>query len=279
LERKEETDRALEGCSAVVHAAGKVGDWGDKDAFKRVNTDLTERLIRSAESLSIERFIYISSISVHGFGPHRNSTEKGPYYPLVSAYQRTKCDAEKLVILKGSEQLKMTVLRPGNVYGPGDTTTFYNIFDAMLQGIMPMIGSGKKLTCPVYVDDFADSVVLSLKNPRSIGEIFNITGGERVTWRDILYYSSSLMGIDPIRFPLPPASAVIAAYVAENSYRLLGIQGEPPLTKYRVDHVTHDFHFDISKAEELIGFQPATDYRTGFKKTINAYLAQKRGNK
>ncbi|MFP4444207.1 MAG: NAD-dependent epimerase/dehydratase family protein, partial [Spirochaetia bacterium] len=134
LEQGDDTEKALKGCGAVIHAAGKVGDWGSEQEFRRANAELTDHLLRWAGSLSIGRFIYISSISVHGFGHHRNSTENGPYYPLVSAYQRTKLEAENMVVQNGSDDLQTTVLRPGNVYGPGDRTTFYNMFDAMLQG-------------------------------------------------------------------------------------------------------------------------------------------------
>jgi nucleoside-diphosphate-sugar epimerase len=125
------------------------------------------------------------------------------------------------------------------------------------------------------VDDFADSVILAAETPESAGEVFNITGGERVTWRDLLTYSAKCLGIEPIRFPLPAPFADLAAVVLEGGFKVFGIGKEPPLTRYRVSQVTHDFHFDISKAKSILGYNPKTDYQDGLKKTVNAYLREK----
>jgi nucleoside-diphosphate-sugar epimerase len=275
LTDQSKTDKAVSGCRGVVHAAGKVSDWGEPAEFKEANTNVTQRLLDSAEKAGVTNFISIGSVSVHGFGNHRNTTEKGPYYPLLTPYQQTKLEAEKRVLKRNREDFQTTVLRPGNVYGPGDHTTFYKIFDSIVQGLMPMIGSGQKLTCPVFVDDFADSVIMAKKTPECAGEVFNITGGERVTWRDLLSYSAKCLGVAPIRFPLPAPFVELAADVLEGGFKIFGIEKEPPLTRYRVSQVTHDFHFDISKAKSILGYKPKTDYRDGFRKTVNAYLREK----
>ena len=80
-------------------------------------------------------FVRIGSIAVHGFGLHAQTTEEGPYYPLCCPYQRTKKQAEEEVLTRSAPGFRTVVLRPANVYGPGDTTTFYRLLAAQERGV------------------------------------------------------------------------------------------------------------------------------------------------
>ncbi|MEW5817673.1 MAG: NAD-dependent epimerase/dehydratase family protein, partial [Spirochaetota bacterium] len=125
----EQRQAVLEKVDAVVHVAGLPSDWGDFKIFKRVNYDITAEILMEAEKAGCRVFVYISSISVHGFGEHRGTTESGPYYPLISHYQQTKKMAEDFVLRQNKNTFRTCAVRPGNVYGPGDTTVFFRIFD------------------------------------------------------------------------------------------------------------------------------------------------------
>src|SRR5439155_6799855 len=47
--------RAARGCDAVVHAAARVGDWGTREEFMRVNVDGTNIVLRSAHDAGVAR--------------------------------------------------------------------------------------------------------------------------------------------------------------------------------------------------------------------------------
>lgn len=164
------TREAVEGVDGVVHSAALIADWGNPKLFAKINVDLPKRLAGDALKAGSRQFLFVSSISVHGFGSHLSTTEEGPYYKLVSSYQKTKLLAEKYIVGFHSRDMKTTVIRPGNIYGPGDTTTFYPIFDAMMKGIMGYTGRGDKLTCPVYIDDVAEAVIRAYEMEESGGE-------------------------------------------------------------------------------------------------------------
>ncbi|GAG89904.1 unnamed protein product, partial [marine sediment metagenome] len=95
LTETEDVRKAVHGVEAVIHVAALTGDWGPFKIYKRHNYDLTVRLIDESEKSGCRVFVYISSISVHGFGKHVNSGEEGPFYRHVSAYQTTKKMAEE----------------------------------------------------------------------------------------------------------------------------------------------------------------------------------------
>ncbi len=59
--------RAVQGVKVVYHAAARVGDWGPWHEFQRITIDGTENVISAAERAGVQRFIYISSISVYGY--------------------------------------------------------------------------------------------------------------------------------------------------------------------------------------------------------------------
>ena len=152
---------------------------------------------------------------MHGFGPHVQTTEEGPYYPLCSPYQRTKKQAEEAVLAGNGPGFRTVVLRPADVYGPGDTTTFYRLLAAQERGIRGTLGGGLHLTSLLAVEDLVQAVALALEREKSAGQVFNITSGEPNTWRQLLGYTASLLGARPwLELPLfvaRPAAAVLAA--------------------------------------------------------------------
>ena len=251
-----------------------VTDWGSEQDFFLQNVDVTKRLVEEARRAGCRVFVFLSSLSVFGFGVHRHSTEEGPYYPYVSGYQRSKKAAEEVVLSCGAPDFRVAVLRSGNAYGPGDTTTFYRLFAALKRGVRGTVGGGRALTSPVYVEDLVQAMVLALENEASAGQVFNVTSGEEVTWREIMQHCAELLNVRPWFGP-PIALAWITAHLFNGIYRLFRIKAEPIASPYRVAHVAWDFNFSIEKARRLLGYDPKTDWRTGLSRTVAAYRRYK----
>lgn len=274
LDWPEDARAAVRGMAAVVHAAALASDWGDAELFRRQNVGVTARMLEEARAAGCEAFVFLGSLSVHGFGPHVQTTEEGPYYPLGNPYQRTKKQAEEAVLAANGPGFRTVVLRPADVYGPGDTTTFYRLLSAQQRGIRGTLGGGLRLVSLLAVEDLVQAVVLALERERSAGQVFNLTSGEPNTWRQLLGYTASLLGVRPwLELPLfvaRPAAAVLSAV-----YAFLGIRKDPPLTPYRVEHVAYDFDFSIEKAQKLLGYSPAVGWREGLARTVAAYREER----
>lgn len=273
----EAAGEAVRGVVSVIHAAALTGDWGSAALFRKLNYRVTVDLLEAAQQAGCRSFVFIGSLAVHGFGPHRNSSEEGPYYPHVNPYQVSKKMAEDYALSRNSGSFRTTVIRPGNVYGPGDTTMFYRLLAAQRRGVKGTIGGGHSLTCPVYVSDLVEAVILALEREQSAGLVFNITGGERVTWKELLELSASLLQVKPfLSLPFPPARFLGA--VLPFFYRIFGIKADPPLSRYRVDHLANDYHFSIDRARKILGYEPRVDWREGLRRTVEAYRRESKGN-
>jgi nucleoside-diphosphate-sugar epimerase len=265
---------AVRGAEAVVHAAALASDWGDPELFRRQNVEVTTRLLEEAREAGCRVFVHIGSIAVHGFGLHVQTTEEGPYYPLCCPYQRTKKQAEEEVLARNAPGFRTVVLRPADVYGPGDTTTFYRLLAAQERGVRGTLGGGLHLTSLLAVEDLVQAVALALESEASAGQVFNLTSGDPTTWRQLLGYTASLLGVRPW-FELPLFVARPAAAVLVALYGLLGLRKDPPLTPYRVEHVAYDFDFSIEKAQKVLGFTPAVGWRAGVERMVEAYRAER----
>lgn len=263
----------LEGCEAVVHIAARVGDWGSRREFFEANVNPVAVLLEAARRAGVRRFVYVSSIAVHGFGHHRPGSEDGRYYRCGHPYPLGKRCSERLVLQAMAQGLDACVVRPGNVYGPGDTTTFYPIFDALLKGVMGTLAGGRYLTCPVYIDDMVDALVRALGPIAGTGRVFNVTGGERVTWRRLVDVCCDALGIRRTALDMPGFLARAAAAAMEGAALLVRSRAAPPLTGYRVEQLLHDYQFATQAAERGLGFSPRVKIEEGFAATAAAYRA------
>jgi nucleoside-diphosphate-sugar epimerase len=261
---------ALRDVEALIHCAALTRDWGYEREYFAQNVEVTRILVEEARRAGCRVFVFLSSLSVYGFGPHRGSTEEGPFYPYVSGYQRSKKAAEEYVLGSNAPGFRVAVLRSGNAYGPGDTTTFYRMFDAQRKGIRGTLSGSRVLTSPVYVEDLVEAVILALENEKSAGQVFNVTSGEVVTWGKMMHFSAELLGVRPW-VELPISLAWVAAHLFNGLYRLFRIKAEPPVFPYRVAHLSWDYNFSIEKAKRILGYSPKVDWKTGMSRTVAAY--------
>jgi nucleoside-diphosphate-sugar epimerase len=271
LTRPEVVRGTVQGIDAVLHVAGKAGYWGPLAVYRAQNYDATVDLLTQARNAGCRKFVYTSSISVHGFGPHVETTEEGPYYRLISAYQITKKAAEEYVIGQNGEGIATTVIRPGNVLGPGDTTVSFPFLKAMQGGLTPYVSGGRSLTCPVYVADLVEAFILAMESDRADGVVFNITGGERVTWREYVDEAAELLGLRIRHLSPPGALALALAAVLEAVYHLSAIKNAPPVARYLVSQAMHDYHFAIRRAESVLGFEPTVNWKEALRRTVEDY--------
>ena len=267
-------EELTDGIEGIIHAAARVSFAGNRHAFKKANVDVTRGLLESAAAAGCSRFIYVSTMSVHGFGGHFYSKEEGPYYRLISNYQKSKKAAENLVAGFRDDSLKTAVLRLGFVYGPGDTKILKTVFDLLASGRMPMIGDFDVYNCLLFVEDCAQALRLALESPLNSGEILDITGNDLVTLKEAIFAAAALMGKPPPRIKVPPWAAGIAAAVLDFMYTFFHLRGEPVPSKYLVQQLSSNFHFTSEKAGKLLGFAPATDWQKGLKKAIAAYKTE-----
>lgn len=160
--------RALQGCDAVIHLVGIIGEIGDQ-TFERVHQEGTFRVVEAALSSGVRRMIHMSAL--------------GTRPAAVSRYHQTKWAAEEAV--RGSG-LDWTVFRPSVIYGPGDG--FVNLFARMSRWspVLPVIGRGTALLQPVSVDGVARAFARALDSKAAVRQTYDLCGPDRLTLPQVL---------------------------------------------------------------------------------------------
>lgn len=160
--------KALKGSDAVINLVG-VLHQSKRFSFDRMHHQLPARLGKVCKSLSIKRFIQMSSLGAN----HRAPSE----------YQQSKAAGEKA--LKAMEGLLLTTFRPSVIFGKQDQ--FINLF-ATLAIWLPVILLAKPETKfqPVWVEDVADSIVKSLDMLDTVGQTYELAGPKVYTFRELI---------------------------------------------------------------------------------------------
>lgn len=149
------------------------------------------------------QYVHISSGSIYAKpvlqSPISESTPVGPN--AVLEYARAKLRAEEaLQQALREEGFPLTIVRPSHTYDdanpplPGAWTTV----DRLVRGAeIPVHGDGTSLWTLTHSEDFAQGLVGLLGNPRTIGEVFNITGEDVYTWDQIYTIAANAFGVRP----------------------------------------------------------------------------------
>jgi len=123
IHNQEELKGCAEGCDLVLHIAGIMEESPPSMTYETVNVEGTRLIVREAERCKVGRFIYLSSLGA----------EAG-----TSPYHRSKRRAEEIVRGFAGGWI---ILRPGNVYGPGDEVISLLLNMVRTLPAVPVIGS------------------------------------------------------------------------------------------------------------------------------------------
>src|SRR6266487_5418410 len=242
--RYDELGNLLHDVDVVFHLAAMAGlmrSWSDFDQYMTCNIAVTQRLLEAARFSNIKHFIHGSTSSV--YGRFATGDEEDPLIP-VSPYGVTKLGAEKLCHAYAEAfGLPVTILRFFSVYGPRQRPDMaYHIFIRSLLCGEPITiyGDGEQSRSNTYVTDCVQGVILAFeKREQSIGEIFNIGGGEVVSLNHVLEILSNLTHSTP---------QVISAPMRPGDQR----------------HTSAN----IAKAQCILGYRPTTSVTQGLRAQV-----------
>lgn len=179
---------AAEGCQAVLHVASVERENPPEVTFQRVNVDGTRLLLEEAERSGVRRFVYVSSL-----GADRGESD----------YHRSKAAAEALVRGWGGEWM---ILRPGNVYGPGDQVISVLLHMVRALPAVPVVGDGEQPFQPVWTEDLAEAIAAAVERGEP-QRVYELAGAERVTTNQVLDVLEEVTGRHPARIPVPAVLA------------------------------------------------------------------------
>jgi dTDP-L-rhamnose 4-epimerase len=271
--------RALKGIDAVYHFAARVGvgqSMYEVNEYTDVNNRGTAVLLEALIENPVKRLIVASSMSIYGEGLYVSDagdvvedasrplaqlkrshwelesngqalkpipTPESKKPSLASVYALSKYDQEIMSLICGKAYNIPTVaLRFFNVYGTRQSlsnpyTGVLAIFASRyLNNKAPIVfEDGEQKRDFVHVKDVAKACRLALEVEDAAYEVFNIGSGNSYTVNDI----------------------------AQQLRNTMGVEIEQTATgEYRVGDIRHCFG-DISKAKQILGFEPEVSLEAG----------------
>jgi nucleoside-diphosphate-sugar epimerase len=257
--------KAVDGCDLVFHCAAVVRETGDRNEFFDTNVKGTENILRVSRDAGVKKFIHFSSVSVYGMDPPDRTDETTPFQPCGNLYCDTKIAAEKAVWAAHHEaRLPVVVIRPANVYGPYSNPWTVRPIKLINSGQMILINGGTGLCNYVYIDNLLDATLAGAKRDESVGEVYLVSDGMPVTWKEFFGYYAQMAGKPGIR-SVPEWIGKAIALGMEISSKLTG--KPPKITREAVGFLTRKARFGIEKARHELGFQPRFSLEEGMKLT------------
>lgn len=152
------------------------------------------------------QYIYISSASAYhkpaaGYVITEGTALANPHWQ----YSRDKIACEDFLMQKYREEgFPVTIVRPSHTYderhiplGVHGDQGFWQVIKRMMEGKPVIIqGDGTSLWTLTFNEDFATGYIGLMGNRHAIGEAFQITGDETLTWNQIYATIADVLGVE-----------------------------------------------------------------------------------
>jgi UDP-N-acetylglucosamine/UDP-N-acetyl-alpha-D-glucosaminouronate 4-epimerase len=241
--------RTVVGMDYVLHQAAIPSvPWSIRDpiASHRANVEAALNVLVAARDAGVKRVVYAGSSAAYGDAPSLPKREDDPPAPL-SPYALQKLVAEQYATMfTHLYGLETVTTRYFNVFGPRqDPSSPYSgvislFISALSEGRRPIIhGDGEQTRDFTYVANVVDGVLRACETSAAGGTVINVATGARVSLNQLLRTLCALTGV-----------------------RVEPIYREPRVGDIR------DSQADITRAREILGYQPLVDLEAGLRETL-----------
>lgn len=252
----------------IFHLAATQQFGLSKCQFLDINVGGTQRVLKQAIQNGVRRVVLVSSGGVHLNECGEPVCEESPIRTAGNIYLESKIKAEAIARnLFCNNPRRLTIVRPGAVYGPGDRRLL-KMFRAVIGGYFVMIGPGTTRVHPVYIDDLVDGLLLASSDLGG-GETFLLSGPNVLSLREWVHVIARAVDAAPPRWTISVRPVSIAATLCESLCSLFGVV--PPLNHRRLGFFINHRSYDLTKAQTLLGYKPRISIEEGTYKTIEWY--------
>jgi nucleoside-diphosphate-sugar epimerase len=246
---------------AVFHCAASVREKNEAKLYK-VNVEATRNICRACQRHDTDRLVYLSSVAVISGNPQVPLVDDLPY-KATSAYGRSKAEAERVVLDFRREGLPVSVIRPCMIYGEDEPHALDRLLRAAESRRIPILDvpeMDSRLHL-AYVGNVVQALILALEKDEAVQGTFMVADKEVITARkflEILYD-----GLERGYPPVVPGWAVKLLMVI------------PPLRR-KIKRIFKDRVYDITRAVNLLGYDPETSTEEGLRRTVRHWKNERR---
>lgn len=268
----------LAGVDVVIHTAGKAAVAPSQpEALWAVNVDATLNLARQSAELGVKRFIFLSSVKVHGelSLPEKPLTEESPFNPM-DQYGQSKLAAEQGLLDRSNQNdtvsMDIVIIRPPMVYGhrgenDRGTSNFSRLVSWVEKGVPLPLGAIHNKRSLIGLDNLVDFISLCMEHPKAANQVFLVSDEDDLSTTELLRVIGQSLGKPPRLLAIPGAWLKL-------SISLLG-RGD------MAQRLCDSLQVDIHKAKELLGWEPPYSIEKGLEAfrsdTVSETAADDRG--
>ncbi len=242
-------------CAAHVHISDRKAAR-DLARFRAVNVAATESLVRASAAAGVRRFVFLSTIAVHGTEwSGRALTEDEPFDP-VTPYGISKREAEEC-LPTAAGGMEWTILRVPLVYGPRVGAKFLQLLRFVDRGLPLPFGRVRNARSMIYVGNLTDAMITAAFRTSARSEVFLVADDESWSTPDLVRELASLLGRPARLLPIPaPVISAAASFLRMRT---------------RIDPLQSSLVADSTRFRERTGWRPPFAAPTGLRDTVAWY--------
>ena len=258
----------MRGCSHVIHLAAARGG-SSATLLRDVNERGTANAIDAARAEGVQRFVFASTMGVHGFVTGVRLDEHSPIRPNTP-YRRSKWQTER-ILREAHERVgaPVVVARISTVLGAG-AMSWVPLARDVAAGHLRLIGDGTNAIDLVAVQDIAEGLVRCATVPDIEGRCYVLGAGEDTTIARFVATVARVLGAPPPRRGPPAAPYRAALRVAALAFRATGVESARVHNR-EVLVADKRTSSDLARAE--LGYDPSTPIETAVHAMIDRYVA------
>lgn len=234
--------------------------------FEEINVDAVRRLVEICRVGSVGRLVHCSSVGVYGplsQLPADETTECAPTIP----YEITKLAGED-VVRGTSSDLDYVILRPAWVYGPRCLRTL-KLLQAIKRKKFIKVGFKQTYRHPVYITDMLQAFEQAATCPGAVGQTLIIGASEALILDKLIEEVARAVHLEFSPITVPLLIMAPTCFVVEKLWGAFG--KEPPFSTRSLKFFTESSAFDITRAREVLAYQPEVEISEGLGLTANYF--------
>nr|WP_269144461.1 NAD-dependent epimerase/dehydratase family protein [Methylicorpusculum oleiharenae] len=270
---KQSITAALRGVSVVYHLAAIVPGKGGHSAQWHINRDGTRTLLQACLVNGVKRLVFLSSVCAYS-PPLKTLIDEDCPLGGDDSYGQSKAAAELEITRGAPGDFCYVILRPCQVYGPGDICGFTGLVTSMLgSNYVFTAGRTPRRFSLVYIDDLIEAIIRAGTSNITGSCTANIAGPSLTSLQAIVSASAEIKIHVPKLVPVP-VRVVRVAQELRWINRNLGATGMLPHWKsYSSDHVYGSLllggpEYSQQRARSEFGFEPTTSVGDGLAKIL-----------
>ena len=252
--------KMFDGYEYIIHCAGQAEENGKtKKDTERIlfesNVNLTKRLAQAAIKSNIKKFIFISTLKVHGESSHSKPFKYNDSHNPSSSYAKSKSEAEKVIIsLTKNTKMDYVIIRPPIIYGEGSRSNFTKLID--LIKVLPILPFSKLHNRRSFVSiyNLVDLIKKCLISDKSSNKSFLVSDNHDLSTLELARMIAKIIKKNIVFLPIPPSILKI----------MFTLIGKGKISEKIIESLESDISYTMSELD----WKPSLSVMEGLKKTL-----------